>query len=430
MISGATIGFLVKTYPKISETFILEELLGLERHGLRLHIFSMRQPTDRVCHAANRAVRAPVTYLPSPGVSNALPGVRVHVALMVKRPWRYLQALLFVLRREESGRMHAFFQAGYLAQRLAKAGIRHLHAHFASDPAGVAELVSKLAGISYSISAHAKDIYLSSPASLRRKMSGARFTVTCTEYNRTYLAGIATPEATVLRMYHGIDLDRFQRGPVAVRSVGAPQVLSVGRLREKKGFATLIEACRLLRDAGTAVRCKVVGYGEGHDGLATLISRHGLQDAVELVGTTTQDELIDLYRKAAVFALPCQVASDGDRDGIPNVLLEAMAMELAVVSTNVSGIPEVIQNGVNGLLVRPADPVALAAAIGRALDDSSLRRRLGEAGRHTVATMFCTDDNLQTVRRLLLAACQGVAEAAGHYDTALEKRRRPTGTEQ
>ena len=440
IVSGATIGFLVKIYPKISETFILEELLGLERHGLRPHIFSMHQPTDAVSHEANGAVRAPVTYLPPAGVSNTMPGVRAHIALIVKRPWRYLQALLFALRREEGGRVRAFFQAGYLANRLSKAGIRHLHAHFASEPAGVAELVSKLAGISYSISAHAKDIYLSSPGSLRRKINGARFTVTCTEYNRKHLVGIATPEATVLRMYHGIDLDRFQRGPVAERAIGVPLLLSVGRLREKKGFATLIEACRLLRDAGTVVRCKIVGYGEEHDGLAGLISRHGLKEVVQLAGKMTQAELIDLYRNATVFALPCQVASDGDRDGIPNVLLEAMAMELAVVSTNVSGIPEVIQNGINGLLVRPGDAAALAVAIGRLLDDPALRRRLGEAGRHTVATRFCSEDNLQTVRQLLLAASRGVGEGAGNYAVARERspflrhrerrRHRPNGTGQ
>src|SRR5256714_215118 len=420
MVSDATIGFLVKAYPKISETFILEELLGLERNGLRPHIFSMRQPTDAVCYDASGTVRAPVTYLPSAGVSNAMQGVRAHVALIVGKPWRYLQALVFVLRCEEGGRARAFFQAGYLANRLSRAGIRHLHAHFASEPAGVAELVSKLAGISYSISAHAKDIYLSSPASLRRKMSGAWFTVTCTEYNRKHLAGIATPEAMVLCMYHGIDLERFKRGPAAARAAGAPLLLSVGRLREKKGFATLIEACRLLRDAGKVVRCKIVGYGEEHGRLAALISRHGLNDAVQLAGKMTQDELIDLYRSASVFALPCQVASDGDRDGIPNVLLEAMAMELAVVSTSVSGIPEVIQDGINGLLVKPGDAAALATAIGCVADGPALRRRLGEAGRHTVATMFCSEANLQTVRQLLLAASRGVGEGAGNCEAARE----------
>ena len=412
MDSDAPIAVLVKTYPKISETFILEELLGLERHGLRLHVFSLQPPTDPVCHEANRALRAAVTYLPRARVSEAVPALRAHATLMVTRPGRYLRALLFALRRAEGAGMDAFFQAGFLAQRLAQAGIGHLHAHFASHPAGVAELASQLAGISYSISAHAKDIYLSSPASLRRKLDSARFTVTCTEYNRRYLASIASPQAMVVRMYHGIDLDRFRRVEGHEVAPGAPLLLSVGRLRAKKGFATLIEACRILRDSGRTVCCKIVGYGEEHDGLASLIARHGLGKAVQLVGRLTQEEVIALYRRAAIFALPCQVASDGDRDGIPNVLLEAMAMELAVVSTEVSGIPEVIEDGVNGRLVRPGDAQALAAAIAGLLDDASLRRRLGQAGRGTVARLFHADDNLQTLRKLLVPASPGVADGA------------------
>jgi len=406
-VKAATVGLLVKTYPKISETFILEEILGLERHGLRLHIFSLRRPSDVISHTATEAVRAPVSYLPPDGVLDVTAVIAAHVALIVKSPWRYLKTLLFVLRREEPNRTRAFLQAGYLANRLSKAGIAHLHAHFASEPAGVAELVSKLAPISYSISAHAKDIYLSPPGSLRRKIRGARFTVTCTEYNRNQLSGIAGPEATVLRMYHGIDLSRFRPARISDSQPERPLVLSVGRLREKKGFAVLIEACRLLRDAGIAMRCQIVGYGEEHDRLKLLISRHALEDTVHLVGKMTHDELIELYRQTTVFALPCQVASDGDRDGIPNVLLEALGMEIPVISTSVSGIPEVIRDGVNGLMIAPHDAQGLADAIRRLLDSPALRQRLGAAGRQTVATGFCNDVNLETVRDLLLAASRG-----------------------
>lgn len=413
--SGTPIGFLVKTYPKISETFILEELLGLERQGLKPHIFSLQRPTDTVVHEMNQAVRAPVTYLRVDGVWNFVRAILAHAELIAKRPWRYLGALLCALRREERGRLRAFVQAVQLADLISRTGIRHLHAHFASEPAGVAELVSRFGGTSYSISAHAKDIYLSSPAALRRKISGARFTVTCTEYNRKHLARIAPTGARVVRMYHGIDLKRFQRGPGEQRVSGVPLLLSVGRLREKKGFGTLIEACRLLRDSGKALRCKIVGYGEEHERLSELIHRHRLEEVVELAGKMTQDQLIHLYREATVFALPCRVASDGDRDGIPNVLLEAMAMELAVVSTNVSGIPEVVRSGSNGLLVSPGDAHELAAAIGRILDDPPLGRRLGAAGRNTVATMFSGEINLQTLRQLLLEAYSaGSGDAERH----------------
>lgn len=420
-VTTGMIGLLVKTYPKISETFILEEILGLERQGLRLQIFSLRRPSDAVSHAATGAVRAPVSYMPPDGVREAIPVITAHLALIVKSPWRYLKALLFLHRCAERNRTQTFLQAGYLANRLVQAGISHLHVHFASEPAGVAELVGKLARVSYSISAHAKDIYLSPSASLRRKLGGALFTVTCTEYNRTHLAGIAGPEATVLRMYHGVDLSRFRRDRTRGTLGTTPLVLSVGRLREKKGFAGLIEACRLLRDAGTAMRCRIVGYGEEHERLKSLISRHALEDTVQLTGKMTHDELLELYRQAAVFALPCQVASDGDRDGIPNVLLEALAMEIAVVSTNVSGVPEVIRDGVNGLLIAPNDAKALAGAIRRLLDSPALRERLGVAGRQTVATKFCNDTNLQTVRDLLLPASHsaypGVRNAAHTAET-------------
>ena len=403
-IAASTVGLLVKTYPKISETFILEEILGLERHGLQLHVFSLRRPSDAISHTATTAVRAPVTYLTPGGVLDVTLMIAAHVALIVKSPWRYLKALLFLLRREEPKRTRALWRAGYLANQLSKAGIAHLHAHFASDPAGVAELVSKLARISYSISAHAKDIYLSPPGSLRRKIKGARFTVTCTEYNRKQLADIAGPEATVVRMYHGIDLSRFRAARASETEAQRPLVLGVGRLREKKGFAVLIEACRILRGAGTAMQCQIVGYGDEHHRLKSLISRHALEDTVQLVGKMTHDELLELYRQTAVFALPCQVASDGDRDGMPNVLLEALEMEIPVISTSVSGIPEVIRDGVNGLMIAPHDAQALADAIRRLLDSPALRKRLGAAGRRTVATQFRNDANLETVRDLLLAA--------------------------
>jgi glycosyltransferase involved in cell wall biosynthesis len=406
-VTAGAVGLLVKTYPKISETFILEEILGFERHGLRLHIFSLRRPSDAMSHAATKAVRAPVSYLAPDGVRDVTRVLAAHVALIVMSPRRYLKTLLFLLRREEPARARAFLQAGCLAHELSKAGIAHLHAHFASEPAGVAELVSKLAPISYSISAHAKDIYLSPPGSLRRKIRGARFTVTCTEYNRVQLTGIAGPEATVLRMYHGVDLCRFRPEQGRDAQADRPLILSVGRLRAKKGFAVLIEACRLLRDAGIAMRCQIVGYGEEHDRLHSLISRHALDDTVQLSGKMTHDDLIELYRQTAVFALPCQVESDGDRDGIPNVLLEALAMEIAVVSTSVSGIPEVIQDGVNGVLIAPHDAKALADAIRRLLDSQALRKRLGLAGRQTVANRFCNDVNLETVRELLLVASSG-----------------------
>ena len=408
---AAPIGLLVKTYPKLSETFILEEILGLERQGLPLRVFSLYPPADAITHASQERVRAPVSYLPPPRAAAALSLAASHAALLLRAPARYLAALRFCLRLREANRLRAFAQAGWLARRLTRLGIAHLHVHFASEPADVAELASLLSGISYSVSAHAKDVYLSRRASLRRKLRRARFVVTCTEYNRARLARIAGSGTAVLRMYHGVDLARFQRA-AAPPDAAPPLLLGVGRLREKKGFAVLVEACRLLRDAGVQLRCEIVGYGEERGRLESLIARHALTGSVRLAGKMTHEELVRLYARATVFALPCRIAADGDRDGIPNVLLEALAMELAVVTTPVSGIPEVIEDGVNGLLVEPGDAPALAQAIRRLLDDAVLRETLGVAGRRTVAERFSNDVNLHTVSELLLAASHGGAHAA------------------
>ncbi|MFQ5783925.1 MAG: glycosyltransferase [Alphaproteobacteria bacterium] len=413
--ANGTIGVLVKIFPKLSETFILGEILGLERAGLDLHVFSLRRPTDEFFHAAGEAVRAPLTYMPSSGDGRTGDVLKAHCALLVRHPCRYLSALSFLLRRRDGAGIGEFLQAGCLAQALRGAGIRHLHVHFADAPAGVAEIVERLTGITYSISAHAKDIYVSSARSLRRKVQGARFTVTCTEYNRHYLESVVGPDARVFRMYHGVDPDIFRPEPSARHGVAGddrPLVLSVGRLREKKGFAVLVEACRLLRDAGIDLRCEIVGYGPERASLERLIDRCGLSDRVALVGKLGREALIARYRRASLFVLPCQVAKNGDRDGIPNVLLEAMAMQLPIISTRVSGIPEVIGHWNNGVLVAPKDPEALTEAIRTLLERPDARVRLGAAARRTVIERFSVDRNLVQVRDLLLDAQQSVARTS------------------
>jgi glycosyltransferase involved in cell wall biosynthesis len=403
---------LVKIFPKVTETFILGEILDLERRGLPLIVLSLRQPTDSVFHAATKLVRAPIVNVPSFAWPQSMRVAAAHLGVLIRNPFRYLRTAAFVMRRAEGHRLREFAQAGCLASIVQASGIGHLHAHFASEPVGVAELASRLSGITYSISAHAKDIYLTSRASLRRKMRAARFTVTCTEYNRRYLADLAGPDAAVMRVYHGIDLERFRAADPPADSPGkdsAPLVLSVGRLREKKGFALLIEACRRLRDDGVAIRCQIVGYGPERDRLRQLIADADLSDVVHLTGKRTHEQLIPLFRAAAMFVLPCQITADGDRDGVPNAMLEAMAMELPVICSDVSGIPEVVMHNENGLLVPPGDPKILADKIRMLIERPEERSRLGKAGRRTVSEMFCGDQNLEPVVQLLSALSSGRA---------------------
>lgn len=401
------IGFLVRMFPKISETFVLEEVLGLERLGIPLRIYTLNAPTDAMTHTAVARVRAPVTAVPSLSEAPWRQFFVRHLQLFTSAPKRYLGALRSALRRDAAG-FGDFLRAGWLAVQLKEDGIPHLHTHFISRPADMAELVAQLSGVPFSLSAHAKDIYLSDASDLRRKLEAAKFTVTCTEFNCHALRAIA-PDAQISRMYHGIDHSLFHPAQRKVASA-VPMILSVGRLREKKGLDTLIAASSVLRARGIPFSCEIVGYGEERDQLAAMIESHDLSGQIVLAGKLTRERVIERYARAAVFVQPSRVAADGDRDGIPNVLLEAMAMGVPVVATRVSGIPELVRHGTTGLLVEPDDPEALANAMGQLIDDQAgngmWSTQLASAAREAVLRDFDNDRNLRVLLELLSGAHQ------------------------
>jgi glycosyltransferase involved in cell wall biosynthesis len=395
---STSLGFLVNTWPKLSETFILEEVLGLERQGVDLRLYALGEPTDDIAHGAVSRVRSLLERVPLAARTRELLARHVRVALGA--PLRYAQALLEAGVRGRAG-WQDFLRAGWLAAQLKQDGVAHLHTHFISRPADIAQLASRMTGIPFSISAHAKDIYLSASADLRRKLNAAQFTVTCTDANRSTLAEIA-PEADVKLMYHGIDRAVFHPSRRVVAERGEPPlILAVGRLRAKKGLDTLIDACRLLHERGLRVRCDIVGYGEEHDALAHRIENAGLGRHVRLVGKLAREQVLERYARATLFVQPSRITANGDRDGIPNVLLEAMAMGLPVVASRVSGIPEVVRDGVNGLLVQADAPLALADAIERVLHYPAHSAAMGLMARHTVAEGFDNDNNLRVLTRLL-----------------------------
>jgi glycosyltransferase involved in cell wall biosynthesis len=419
VVARCRLGIVVKTFPKVSETFIFGELAALQRQGIAFRILALQQPTEQITHPDLQALAARVDYLKSNSwLRNAVALITDHMALLSRRPIRYARTLWFAQSIRETEWFGNFLTAGRIAVLVERLGLRHLHTHYISQPASIAELVQRLAGTGFSISAHAKDIYLSSTSDLQRKLTAAAFTVTCTHYNCEHLAGLTQRPADVHLMYHGIDTERLQ--PATQRAdhpqIARPLLLSVGRLREKKGFPVLIEACRQLQAAGVNFRCQIIGYGLEQHRLQKLIRAHGLDNSIELLGKLGHAEVLERYRAASVFVLPCQIAGDGDRDGIPNVLLEAMAFELPVVSTRVSGIPEVIDDGSNGLLVTPNDAMQLAAALRRLLGDRLLARRLGVAARRTVVSMFSSEANIRTLCALLLDACPVDDASAAHAE--------------
>ena len=408
------VAYVVKTFPSLSETFILNEILGVEALGLQVTVFSLRKlrPEAEPVHPDVAKVKGPVRYIPSL-VQPLWPcGLLLllfsHLALLFGTPRRYFETIRFHFGSGNNPRLKDFLQAGYLAVALSREKITHLHAHFANVPTTVAEIVKQLTGIPFSFTAHAKDIYLTDPAELKRKIAGATCVLTCTAYNRKHLTALLPDSTPIHLAYHGVDIARFASAGAAPALASAePLILSVGRLCEKKGFPYLIRACRSLKDRGFRSRCKIVGSGELRDKLEALIAELDVADCVSLCGPMIQDDVIELYRSASVFVLPCLVTDNGDRDGIPNVLMEAMVSNLPVISTPISGITELVDHMVDGILVPERDASAIADAIGLLLFQPELGRNLAENGRAKVLDRFASEASTSRVHRLLLQTIVG-----------------------
>ena len=400
-----TIAYLLKMYPRFSETFVLAELLELERQGVRLHVFSLKKPNDGVFHADVARLRARVTYVPESVLLDTKPYAAAHRETFRRNRRRYVRALGAAAARRRSTTWKHFLRAGYLAPLLRRHGITHVHAHFASSPAAVALHLHRLTGVSYSFTAHAKDIYIDTidQASLGAKLRSARFVVTVSDFNQRHLSELAGANG-VIRIYNGVDLGRF--APNGVRRDDPPLVLAVGRLIEKKGLSDLVRACAVLRDRGVSFRCVIVGKGPLERELRRLARELKIDDRVELGGPQPREQLLELYRRASVFAAPCVVGSDGNRDGLPTVLVEAMALGVPVVSTDVTGIPELVENGSTGILVPQHAPAALADAIDRLLGDRSAASALAAAARTRVEREFDLRQNVGQLRSLLEQAAR------------------------
>jgi len=335
------VAYVLKRYPRLSQTFVLNEMLELERQGVEVVVIARDGSGEALAHPATKRLRA-----------------RVHVLRELEpreEQWDDVTAALLRALR-----------------------VDHVHAHFATWAAGAAMRAAQRAGIPYSFTAHATDIYRDTvdTGALVERMAGASFVVTVSECNRRHLDGLlddAGRSGRVVRLYNGLDLERLTPAAGA-RTPGL--VVAVGRLIEKKGFADLVEATRLLVVQGSDLRTVIVGDGPDRERLAAQIARAGLHDRVELVPALAQDEVLALIGSATAFALPCVIGADGDRDGLPTVLLETMAVGTPAVSTTVAGVPEMIQDGVSGLLVGQRDPAALAGALDRLLASGALRERL------------------------------------------------------
>lgn len=388
------VAYLLERFPSFGQTFCYREVAELERQGTKVHVYSIRRPVDEPKQDWDDQLVRRVHYLPD---EDAL----VREVDRALRDGRLSDATRVTM--EKWGRQSDFlrlYQAVYVGLRMQQDGVRHLHAHFAGMAVRTAFWINQFFGIPYSFTAHANDIFAPRDfvVSLAKLLENAAAIVTVSDYAAEFLRN-RFPEAAskVHRIYNGVDPARFH--PVDFGS-GIPAIVSIGRLIEKKGFADLISACRLLKPRGRPFICEIIGEGPLEPALQSQIVREGLESCVKLIGPQTQSQIALRLAHATIFALPCTREEGGGMDNLPTVIMEAMAGGLPVISTPLAGVPEMVEQGVNGLLVPEHDPEAVCAAIEYLITNPEQARRFGDRGRQIACEKFSIEASGRALRAL------------------------------
>lgn len=407
----APLAYVVLDFPKLSETFIVDELLALDNLGVRPLIFARQKPSEGVSNRRAQPLLARATWLSD---RSRLAQLRAVLVMTARHPARMVQCLVIAVRTKSRWPLLNLWYSCTLAELVQQHGVQFLHAHFAGDAGELAYFASRLTGAHYGLTVHATDIYWN--RFLCPKLREADLLVTVCQYNIGQMVERCpdvTPDSIRIK-YAGVDAEHFQLPRPRPLRPGR-QVIAVGRLHTKKGFDQLITAMATLRDEGRDIECTIVGEGEEEPKLRALIAQHALEGVVHLAGARRPDEILELLVDADVLAAPCTLAASGNRDSMPVVIKEAMAMELPVVATDDFGIPEMVTPEV-GVLVPRDDPAALAVALADVLARSPEERaEMGRAGRARVLAHFHEP-----------ALVPALADA---FDTVMTRTARSRGTE-
>lgn len=385
------VAYILHRYPHLTETFIMREMYWLREGGVEVNIFSLLPPKHEIVHEQAKELLSNTHY------SALLSWLVIKAQLHFLRcsPGRYLRALAKIIwqtYRELKVLVSAltlFPKSVYFAQQMGALGIEHVHAHFVWLEGIAAGIAADLLDITFSIHPHAFGLFGRNQRDVRCEIENTSQVVTVSTYHRDYIATLCpriSPEDIEI-VHYGVDTEYFR--PTTRRLNNNPvRILSVGRLVEKKGYDYLIDACALLADRGLNFQCQIVGAGPRQEALQMRINQRKLQDRVILLGRLGQDRILELYQTSDIFALACTVARNGDRDGMPNVLIEAMACGVPVVTTPVSGIPDLVHDGVTGLLAKERDVSGLADALECLIVNADLRQHLGNEARQTILNGF------------------------------------------
>lgn len=393
------IAYILHRFPVLSETFVIDEISGVRSNGVEICIFSFEKSLNGLTHKETKGLVEDTFYAlnPKESIKTFLKIFVSNLSFFLSFPLKYCRCFfkyfLKIGKKE-------FLQVFYLGRLIRKKGVRHLHAHFACLGATAAMIISRFLNIPFSFTVHAHDLFAEDDF-LEEKLKEAKFIIAISDYNRNYLLGrFADIPAEKIKVIHcGVDVEKFK--PVDSRGGGVIKILSGGRLIEKKGFGYLIKACKLLIERGVKFRCEIFGQGPLKDSLANEVRELGLEGAVHFTGAVTREELGQLLVESDIFVLPSIITDDGDRDGIPVVLMEAMSCGKAVISTDISGIPELISSGRDGILVAQKSEIELVKAILNLIEDKELRQRLEAKAREKVIEKFNLTKNVKIVAEIL-----------------------------
>ncbi|MFT5218293.1 MAG: glycosyltransferase involved in cell wall biosynthesis [Planctomycetota bacterium] len=407
----ASLAIVLKGYPRLSETFIAQEIKALEDRGFELCIFSLRHPYDPATHPIHAEIKADIHYLPE--------YIRDDIPRVIKCWWRIRKSAGFGLalrcfvrdwRRDFSiNRLRRFAQAMVMAVEM-PTSVGLYYTHFMHTPSSVSYYAAQMTGKPWSISAHAKDIWTIGEWELREKLANAAWLVTCTRANADYLKTLTDKSDKVTLLYHGLDFNRFDVQPGALSSANGDnadarvKLISVGRAVDKKGYQFLLTALAGL-DPKLHWEFLHIGGGELLEELKQQARELKLEDRIQWLGALPQTEVLAMYREADIFVLPSRISDDGDRDGLPNVLMEAQSQQLVCLSTDISGIPELIENEVTGLLVEQKNSDQLVTALTRLISDPQLRHALGQAGYERVRQRFSMDRGIDGLVQKIRLVC-------------------------
>jgi len=416
-VSAPRVAYIMSRFPKITETFILYEILALQARGVTVDVHPLLREREAVVHPEAARLMDRIRFHPfvSPSI------VAANLRWLLRRPRAYLGVLFEVLLGTWGspnflvGAIGIFPKSARFARDMEQAGVGHVHAHFATHPAVAALIVHRLAGIPFSFTVHGHDLHVEKRM-LKEKIEAARFVVSISEYNRdTMIAACGEGVRSRIRIVHcGIDPTVFRARARDARPDGPLRMVCVGRFDPVKGHTVLVEACRILAERGIAFECELVGEGPLRKGVEESIRRAGLADRIRSLGALPRPEVVTLLEEADVFVLPSVRAANGEREGIPVSLMEAMATGLPVVSSRLSGIPELVESGVSGLLAEPHDAHGLADALQMLARDPALRARLGRAGREKVLAEFDLSRNVDALAALLVGDAPAPPAAAAH----------------